>query len=165
MNKLSEKELYAILKKFDSKYKPEIIRINISTTFLVRARCSKCGGYPYYYYWVANPILLKDIRNYLVISKWFRSLFKRMTYDWYLSFAPKYFHDIKDFSIILEDKKYNPALHKIRNITTKDNENILEFIGCHCGDTVWAFNDKSNKNRPEIINRKGRYKYPHGFEH
>ena len=162
--KLSDQELFEILKRFDPDYKAEIVRVNISNTFLVRSRCIECGGYPIYYYKIVCRHIWKNISDALIVSKWFRKFWQRMTQDWYLSKQPKYFHDIAPFNIIIEDKSFNPAIYKVRGKATKENENVLELIGCNCGATGWAFNEKSTKKRPVITNRKGRYKYPWGFD-
>jgi hypothetical protein len=51
----------------------------------------------------------------------------------------------------------------VKGTPLNPRENVTEYVGCNCGATVWSFNDKSAKNRPEITNRKGRYKYPQKF--
>jgi hypothetical protein len=163
MNSLSiEKEIKSALKKYDCMYKPEIIRINISSTFLSRARCKNCGKNPSFYYYVRKPFLWKDISEQISTSKLFREWIERMSADWYLDSAPKYFHDIKEFSFSLDDKHYVPTLHRMRGV---DSTNIVELVVCECGASTWAFADKSNRKRPEITNRKGRYKYPQRFKY
>jgi hypothetical protein len=155
-----EKEVYAILAKYDPMRKMEKIRINISSSFMARARCIECGGHPDYYYQIRKPYMWKDISHQISTSKWMRGWLKRFTADWYLESEPKYFLDVKEFGFVLDDKHYVPTLFKNRGEPKTDRDNVVEIVGCGCGATVWAFNDKSTKNRPEITNRKGRYKYP-----
>lgn len=159
-----EKDFHDFLKKYDPMYKVEIVKINVSSTFMVRARCRECGGPPNYYFYVRKPYLYKDVRAQQTTSKWLRSWVKRMTSDWYLDSEPRHFHDIEEFSFVMDDKHYIPTLHRSRN-TNKYKEDVVEFVGCDCGQTVWAFNQKSTKNRPEVTNRKGRYNYPNRFEY
>ena len=159
-----DREIRAFLKKYDPMYKVEIIRINISSTFMARTRCAECGTGPTYYYYIRKPYLWKNVRQQITASKYNRNWIKRMSSDWYLVGHPRYFHDIEEFSFILEDKQYRPTLYRTRGEVTQ-GDNVVEIVGCDCGATVWAFNQKSTKNRPEITNRKGRYKYPQRFEY
>ena len=117
MNKEAEldRQIHNFLKKYDPKYKAEIIRVNISQTFLNRARCSKCGKHPSYYYYVRRPYLWRDIGLHISASKWFRQWINRMTSDWYLSEAPKLFPDIQEFFFALKDMHYLPDLFQMRS--------------------------------------------------
>lgn len=161
-----EKDIHSFLKKMDPMYRPETIRINISSSFMARARCVKCGKSPSYYYSIRNPFLYEDVGYVISNSKWRRSWIKSMKGNWYLDSEPKYFHDIQEFSFILDDKQYRPTLFRImKGGAVKDRDNVVEMLGCDCGATIWAFNQKSVKNRPEITNRKGRYKYPGKFDY
>ena len=160
-----DKEIRDILRKYDPSYRAEIIRVNISSSFISRARCAKCGKHPDYYYYVRKPYLWKTIGLHIASSKWFRKWISRMTADWYLDGAPKNFPDIKEFSFTLEDKHYLPTLYRVRGTPARDDQNVVEMAGCSCGGTLWAFNNKSVKDRQEITNRKGRYSYPQKFEY
>lgn len=159
-------EFYNFLRAHNPFYKVEIIRINISSTFMMRARCRTCNGLPNYYYQVRNPFLYKDPYVQIKGSQWLRSLVKRMTSNWYLKYAPKDFLNINGFSFVLDGKHYSPTLHRIRNSDSYSyKDNIIEFVGCSCGTTIWAFNQKANKDRPEVVNRKGRYSYSPKFKY
>ena len=160
-----EREIFKYLRKYSSTYKMERIRINVSSSFMARAVCKECGEGPSYYYYVRKPFMWKDARQQITSSKWFRDWIKRLTSDWYLDSEPRYFHDIKEFSAGFEDAHYTPTLHMKRGFVQVEKDNVVEMLGCDCGATVWAFNQKSTKNRPEITNRKGRYKYPKDFEY
>jgi hypothetical protein len=144
--------------------KPELIKINISTPFLVRTRCVECGSSPTYYLQLKKPFLFAEVQLYLIYSKFYRSYIQRMTENWYLYEKPKHFISIKEFSFILDDKHYVPKFFHTRGFPI-GRENRVEFLSCSCGATLWAFNQKSVKNRPEIVNRKGRYSYPNKFEY
>lgn len=160
-----DQEIQAILKRYDPTYKIEIVRINISSSFMARARCTECGKGPTYYYYIRKPFLWKNIRTAIATSKWIREWVKSFGSSWFLESEPKHFHDIQEFSFILENKQYRPTLFRTRGSDIKDKDNVIEMVGCDCGATVWAFNQKSVKNRPEITNRKGRYKYPQRFDY
>jgi hypothetical protein len=59
------------------------------------------------------------------------------------------------------EKSYKPNMHLHRKIKA---ENVLEFLSCPCGESVWAFSQEYINDRPEIKHRKARYKYPRKFE-
>lgn len=161
----SRGDIYNLVARMDPKYKPEIIRINISSTFMQRTLCPECGEGPSFYYVVMKPFMWKDIKNLVMVSKISRKWVKRMNSSWYQNFDPRYFRKLGDFTFILEDKSFRPLIHRTRGSDKGgDRDNVVEFLSCDCGSSVWAFNDKSVKNRPEIANRKGRYRYPQKFE-
>jgi hypothetical protein len=143
--------------------KLEIIRVNISSTFMVRARCKNCGKGPDYYYSVGQPFKWVGVRSALVFSQAVKKWITRMVSNWYLPFSPRYFLKLGDFAFEIEDKSYDPLFHRTRGSNIGVRQRVVEFVGCSCGATVWAFNEKSAVKRPEITNRKGRYKYPQKF--
>ena len=144
-------------------YKPEVIRINISSSFMTRARCKNCGKGPDYYYAVGQPIKWVDAHDFVMFSRTLKSWITKIISSWYLAFSPRYFQKLGDFSIEIDDKSYSPLFHRTRGANVGRHKRMVEFIGCPCGATVWAFNEKSVVKRPEITNRKGRYKYPQRF--
>jgi hypothetical protein len=146
-------------------YKIEIIHINISSTFLIKNRCKACGKHPSDYYYIRKCRVYKDIDELNYYSKSFKKRIGRFILDWYLDSDPKFFCDIKDFSFCIRDKSYLPRLHNTRGEPSNNKDHVIEMLGCECGKTTWAFNNKSIKNSPEIINRKGRYGYPRKFEY
>lgn len=145
-------------------YKPEVIRINISSSFMARARCKECGKGPDYYYNMSKPYQWQNVRGSLIYSevtkRWIKSM---LTSNWYFKFEPRHFRKLGDFIFTLEGKSYLPTFHRTRGSDSSNSDNVVEFVGCECGATIWAFNEKSTKDRPEITNRKGRYKYPQRF--
>lgn len=159
----NRKELMNILAAMNPMSKQEVIRINISSTFLPRVRCKECGEGPDYYYASMKPIVWKDIKHFVIYSKIAKKWVKRMVTNWYQEFQPRYFSKLGDFSFALDAKSFNAALHRVKGTPLNPRENVVEYVGCSCGSTVWSFNDKSIKNRPEITNRRGRYKYPQKF--
>jgi len=167
MHKYREKiieEYEQIIAKCHPMYKLEIIHINISSTFLIKNRCKECSKQPSDYYYIRKRRLFKDVNDQVSKFQLWRKWIDRFTADWYLDSDPKYFCDIEEFSFSVNDKSYLPTLHNTRgNINNKDH--VIEILRCECGATIWAFNSKSVKNRPEIINRKGRYEYPRKFEY
>src|SRR5512135_1353899 len=130
-------------------YKPELIRINISSTFMARARCKNCGKGPDYYYSVGQPFKWVDARSALVFSKKIKEWLTKIVSNWYLPFSPQFFKKLGDFTFSLEDKSYSPLFHRTRGANIGHHKRVVEFVGCECGATVWAFNEKSAVKRPE----------------
>lgn len=166
-DKLSDlnREIRQLLSQYSSKYKQELIRINISSSFMARARCKECGKGPAHYYNDRKSRVFEDIIMFLESSQFWRRWLKRFNRSWYLEMEPRYFSTMEDIGkFSLEDKHYNPLLHRTRGSNLGREENVIEMVTCQCGGTVWAFNNKSTKKRPEIKNRKGRYSYPQKFD-
>jgi hypothetical protein len=144
-------------------YKPEVIKIGISSTFMPRVRCKECNTGPDYYYGVMKPYMFKNVQQYKRYTELSRFWISRMCSDWYKDFDPRSFHKMGDFSYIFENKSIRPTLSRARGADVSDRDNVVEYVSCECGSTVWAFNQKSVAKRPEITNRKGKHKYPQKF--
>lgn len=142
----------------------QVIKINISETFMARARCKDCGKFPDYYYAVMKPFVWKEVKYFMIFSEYTKHWFAKNS-GWFKDYSPKYFTKMGDFSKRMTDKSYNPIAHRTRGADINDLFNSTEFVGCSCGSTVWAFNNVSVQKRPEITNRKGRYKYPQKFSY
>jgi hypothetical protein len=142
----------------------ETITVNISSSFFKRAKCKDCGGGPNYYYPLRKPVLWDDPRQLLAASKWLRTFIKRLVEDWYLDATPKYFTEANEFSYSPSDKHFTPTRFRTRGLPTKQEDNVIDVMVCECGASVWWYNQKSVKNKPEIVNRKGKYGYPDRFE-
>lgn len=147
---------------FFSTYKPEIIRVNFSTPFIVKSRCKHCAGFPSHYYYIRNPTMWYNVRTVTDRSRKAISHLKRMASDHYLIDDPKYFKNMSNFTHTTTYKGYRPRLHRTRG--SRQTQDIIEFLMCECGKTSWGFSDKAIKGRPEILNRKARYRYPQKFE-
>jgi len=143
-------------------YKQQIIRVNLSTPFIVKSRCKKCKSNPSIYYYIRNKHLSIDPRSGLKIFESIKKYYKRMCADHYMMISPKYFTDLGSFSHSVNYKGFLPKLHRARGVNI--GSNITEFLMCECGATSWAFTDKAAMARPEIVNRKARNKYPQKFE-
>lgn len=136
-------------------HKPEITKINLSTTFPARARCKYCTEVPTLHYSIREPFLWFD-PNRVIRSAWIeyiRKYLSKFVNDFYIIEEPK---NIKTSTIFSykPDNKYDPKIHKNKGVMSVDNR--VEFLTCECGKSVWAFTDKSVVNRPEIVNRKAR---------
>lgn len=144
--------------------KTEVVKVNVSESFMARARCKDCGKGPDYYYAAYKPFMWKDVKYFFVFStfakKWFGT-----SHNWFKGYEPKHFTKVSDFSRKLEGKSYNPIVHRTKGADINDRYNVIEYVGCSCGATVWGFNSNSVQKRPEITNRKGRYKYPQKFSY
>jgi hypothetical protein len=139
---------------FKIDFKPR--RINLSSTFPVRAKCPKCKD-DCYYYWYHVPSYFDDPSSSFSIFNWFKKYINKMNSDWYLDTEPRQNHNLSHFNFVWSEKSFKPRLLHTRGIS---NNTRMEFITCQCGDYVWAYTQQSIKNRPEIINRKARTSYP-----
>ena len=145
------------------KDKLEVIRINVSTTFLIRSRCKGCGSSPQFYYIIRNKRPWFDPNKVIKDTVKFKSLYKRICHDHYMILPTRYFNSLQSFSHQVSYKGFNPKLHLSRGKSFINN--VTEFLMCECGDTSWAFNQKSVQHTPEVENRKAKYKYPKKFEY
>jgi hypothetical protein len=147
-------------------HKSEIVKVNLSETFMVRSRCTSCGELPSMYYYFKNPILFDDVNEIRYLFTFIRKYVNRMCNDFYLIDRPGDFIRMGFFGFRLNFKGYNPKLHRTRTpwARYKQDLEITEFLTCECGKTSWAFSDKTVKLRPEIILKKARYKYPKNFD-
>lgn len=143
------------------RYKPEIIQVNLSNSFMSRTKCAVCGEEPKIYYYQERPYLFNDHRSMGRIFDYFKKWFKKMNQDWYLEADPKFFSDITSFCHPVDYKGYNPKLHMTKGMNPKTN--VTQFISCWSGCSIWAFSDKANSNRPEFTNRKCKYGHPDKF--
>jgi hypothetical protein len=149
-----------MLKRFNRKI--ELIQINISSSFMARARCPSCGEGPSYYIYQRNPYLYFDSKSKQFASNYYKDFIKRITADWYLRDKPSDFQDLSFLKFALKDY-LTPTLHRTRGNPTERN-NVMEMVCCDCGSTAWSFKQKAVKDKPEITNRKGRYQYPQTFD-
>ena len=147
-------------------YKKEIVKINLSETFMVRSKCKYCAEQPSIYYYVKNPLLWQDPSRIKEIFAFIKKYVHRMCSDFYLMEDPSSFYHISFFGFKTSFSGYNPKLHKTRTPWAfyKQETEITEFLTCECGRTSWAFTDKTAKYRPEIVLRKARYRYPQKFD-
>lgn len=150
-------------KKITSNYLvSDVIHVNVSSTFVIRAKCRHCHGGPKYYWNVRTKTFHGSIN---IMRSRFASAMKnndRICSDFYMGYQPRVYHGINSFSFQIDFNKYPARLHKNKGVPSYERTEMLE---CECGKTLWAFNEKSAKNRPEISQRKSRYKYPQGFQY
>lgn len=133
----------------------EIININLSFPFMMKNRCKECSSLPCIYYYIRNRSLFLNPRK--TARK-----YKRMCTDHYFWVSPKDVDSLVDFSHTAIYKGYSPAIYRSRG--NRRPINMTEYLMCECGATSWAFNDKSVRECPEVVNRKSRGKYPQRFE-
>jgi hypothetical protein len=145
-----------------STYTPEIIYINLSSSFMARARCKYCQSGPTEYSVEKGP---NPIRDHSIVRKHFnivKKVYKKICYDFYLDTNPSAFNSLAMF-------KHSPSYkslssHAFRSRLYEKSE-CKETLWCPCGLTAWAFNNKGSRRRPEISQRKARYRYPHKFDY
>jgi hypothetical protein len=141
------------------------INVNVSSSFMARSRCKECGSIPTHAYKSRLPFLWKDVTDIKSSWKWFRQWVHKFNNDWsMMQEEPRIFRDIEEFNFVVDDRGYNPRPHKNRFGPRLSRDYVTEFVGCRCGATVWAFNQKSVETRPEIVNRKGRHSFPRRFD-
>ena|ERR1700722_9041353 len=137
--------------------KVEDIKVNISSTFLLRVKCKYCGTSPFERLFIRKSFKIKDVRDKLIIYKRLNLMINRFTDDWYLSSSPNFFSkNIADFS--WKNDSYSPILHRTRGNHFEQYQNIIGGMWCKCGKMTRIF--YINEIKPEIINRQGRYNYP-----
>lgn len=139
----------------------EDIRINYSTPFTLRARCKFCGSGPTHYYYTRSDTLWFNPNRIKEHFDLMKKYCKRMCSNYYLIDDPKYFNSLIGFSFFVSFNKYRPKLHSGRG--THPVFDLVEHLRCECTRTDWAFYDKSTITRPEIFNRKSRFKFPEKY--
>lgn len=142
-------------------YKREVVKINLSSSFMARGRCKYCGEHPIIYYYIYNSTLW-DSPEY--IQKFFSIISKRVNRmgktPWHGD-SPSDITGLSNFSQGTGFKKYSPIIRQTRGINL--DFDVMEYLMCPCAKTMYAFTQKSNKTRPEILNRMARKTYPKKF--
>ena len=150
------------------KFSSEKIRVNISTPFLTRSRCKNCASLPTIYYYIKNPTVwyspIKDRSKFEFIKRHCKRMCgEGLKPTFYLSDTTVAFWRMYNVTHTVNYKGYNPKLHKSRG--TNPIFDVVEYLSCNCGASIWAFSDKSAKSKMEIVNRKSRYKFPQKFDY
>ena len=146
----------------ESEQSPKPVRINLSTTFIIRTKCKFCATGPVHYFTGKNSIKWFDPHNAKKNHKFYFKFMKRMNYDFYLDETPKNYTSMSPFTHTPTYKGYYPSLHKKRGVSAIND--FVEYLCCDCGRSKWVFSQKSAKQRPEIVNRKAKNSYPIKFE-
>lgn len=142
-------------------YVPDIIRVRLSSSFMIRTKCKHCQTGPTDYYIERAGIPWKEhnsVRNTFNIIKRF---WNRLASDYYLGEQPSSFNNLSMFNHTPSYKGFRPRAHRNRGVHAKLE--CIERVCCACGLTNWAFYEKGATNRPEISQRKARYRYPQKF--
>lgn len=130
-----------------------LIKINISSSFIYRTQCIRCGSQPSYYYFSRNPILWYDPNKNKNIFEFVKKYCKRLSPDNFIFDDFRSSSKIGNYNHPVNYKGYKPRLHKSRGVNPVFN--VVEHLMCDCGYTIWSF---TNSGRVEIINRKSRHK-------
>lgn len=141
--------------------KNEIVRVRLSSPFMVRATCKYCGGSPFIYYYIRNPSTWLSARKNVNQMDFLKNLIYHLMVIHKFA-EPKDYNCISHLSFGVGYTQYRPRLHRTKG--SSGTFDIVEFLTCNCMKTTWAFNQKSTKNRPEITNRKARFTYPRRFD-
>lgn len=135
--------------------------VKISSTFVHRARCPKCGGRPAYsvynYFCVRNLTGWVSLKQNTDILKWIKTYNRRLCDDYYLFGKPSYTKSVNEFSHAVNYKGSKTRLHRNKGITPGND--FIDFISCSCGKSIWAYYTRSSQSRAEVENRTGKYYY------
>ena len=141
--------------------KPEIIRVKLSSTFMVRTKCTHCMGGPTYYYYLRNPTMWMNPRKSMdqrgFLTALLKSLGAHHMYD-----EPRFYTSASMLAHDVMYAKYRPRLHRTRGSSA--GQDLVECLTCDCMKTCWYFANKAVAKRPEIVNRKSDRYYPNKFE-
>ena len=141
---------------------PGVVRVNLSSTFVIRCKCRYCGEGPDEYYCVNHMAYDLDPRSSQAVYVWFKKYVKQLIGFWYKKHQPSVFTNMRAFNIRWAEQSYKPTLHQHVGIQPYDT--VTEYLSCPCGKSVWAFSQRQGDRRMEIRNRKARYKYPKKFD-
>lgn len=142
-------------------YFPEIIRVSLSSSFMVRTKCKHCLSSPSVFYAVKNSNCYLDPRSPINHFSYVKRFCKRMCNDYYFFDSPLDIVNSSPFKFTPNFKGYKARLHKNKGVSAYTD--YTDMVTCDCGMTNWLFYEESAATRPEIIRRKARYKYPRKF--
>jgi hypothetical protein len=136
-------------------------QVKLSTPFLCKSRCPRCGGEGKKYYWIKNPSLFKSPEALRIMLESFGKYIKRFCTSYYLEDSPKDYKTTSAFKFGQLYNNYNPKVYKNRGV--KSSNYYVEFLACECGHMSWGFNNESDNSRPELLNRKAKKYFPKKF--
>lgn len=143
-------------------FKPQAVRVGMSSTFPIRSKCRFCMKGPTHYFCQRLPPRWFSPKRIQEMANHAYKHINRMCQDFYFIETPKEFTGTMAFNWQHAGKSYDPSLHTKRGAVFFDN--VLEYLSCNCGRTCWSFAQKIAILRDEIVRRKARYKYPQKFE-
>lgn len=114
------------------------LKVSLSSSFISRARCSKCGGQPVFFYYVKLPYYHKTPNHSYAVSEYLKKICKRMCYDYYLVEAPSSFNSTSAFKA-KSFFNYNPKYHMSKNPEFYKGNMVSDCLTCKCRKTVWQF--------------------------
>ena len=127
--------------------------VSTSYSFISRARCKKCAGRPFHYFFYKTGNLYVCPRQSMDMFNWITHVSRFCNND-YLMDDPSKYNSISNFSYPLIYKGYKCKLYN--KLKTLPNRMYSDCMSCSCGATLWAFSGLSASERPEIFNRKSR---------
>jgi len=138
------------------KRKPEIIKVKLSSTFVGKGFCKYCGGKPKHFYYVRNRILFHDQNSIRQLFPALMTFVKSFGQDWFTWIAPGIQTKQSHIAYTPNQLKYNPRTHSMYSSKTENKSSVSEYLSCDCERTTWAFTQKANDKRPELLNRKAK---------
>lgn len=136
------------------------IKVNLSSTFVHRSRCSKCGGLPCVYYYSKLPYYHKSANSSNQISLILRSKYSKIVADYYLLDNPSEFNNLSAFKTS-SHTSYKPRYHISKNPELYNGSMKVDYISCKCRKTVWGF--KQMTETIESQAKKSKSTYPKKF--
>lgn len=138
----------------------KFVNVNLSSSFVVRARCKKCSEVPKYYYYSRLPINWFTPNKNFEIKNSYRKYYKRMCSDSYQSEYPSnHLFKLGYLSWHPPEKGYNPRLHITKGSYPME---FIEILTCSCGGTSWYFLSP-NPFKKEVLFRKAMKNFPFKF--
>lgn len=136
------------------------LKISLSNTIIMKARCKKCGERPNTLYSLRTAEITKDIKGYSLGSDKRKSYTKKMNSKWYLNFNPSEFvnFDMLRFSLSSIMSSYKSFPHRVnKNVPAFVSEEVLT---CPCSRSVWMWTDLGWQFMPDHKNRRSHKSYP-----
>ena len=141
--------------------KPVVVKLSLSTPIETRCKCKHCGEGPAWYYYIREADNYQSPHDLLGVYEWIQNRTKRFCSDFYLFDDPSAFTNTQTFSFQHVSKGYSCRAHKNKSASST---NIVEFVVCDCGRTIWSIATASfMKSKPEIVNRKSSRTFPKKF--
>lgn len=136
-------------------------KVNISSAFIVRTKCKFCLSGPAYVYSCRGSSAFQDHQNYFKSVNSFKKYCDRFCDDYYFDEKVTEATSASIFGWQADFKSYTARHHKNRST---DLFGFIYKAYCNCGKSTWTYYYDKPKDPPEILNRKGRYRYPHKLE-
>ena len=138
----------------------DVIKVNLSSSFISRARCRHCKSTPTFYYVMKSPHYHQSVNRNKDIAVYLQKLYKRFGYDYYLADTPRNFTNNSAFKTQMFFS-YKPRLHSSKSVTNNKGSMYVDCLSCPCRRTNWMFSQTTPTKESEA--RKSKIHYPNKF--